>query len=51
MAKNKKKVSDSDKEKELKMYKKGFELLMEYFDSISDEEQRIVDKKLRKLGL
>lgn len=37
--------------KELKNYKKAYDLLMEYFDSISDEEQPIVDRKLKKLGL
>jgi len=32
-------------------YEAGFGLMMEYFDSISDEEQPIVDKQLSKLGL
>lgn len=32
-------------------YKKGFNLLMEYFDSISDEEKPKVDKQLKRLGL
>ena len=36
---------------ELLKYKKGFNLLNEYFDSISDEEQKIVGKKITKLGL
>ena len=32
-------------------YKKGFEEVMCYFDSISDEEKPKLDKKLKKLGL
>jgi predicted CopG family antitoxin len=32
-------------------YKKGFEILMEYFDSISDEEKEEVDKRLKEVGL
>lgn len=36
---------------ELEKYKKGFELLYPYFDSISDEEQIKVGKKLNKLKL
>lgn len=36
---------------ELKNYKKGFNILMKYFDSISDEEKPIVDRKLKRLGL
>jgi hypothetical protein len=40
----------SDLEKNLD-YKKGFEILHEYFPSIAQEEQESVDKKLRKLGL
>jgi len=32
-------------------YKKGFEILMEYFDSISDEEKPKVDARLKKVGL
>lgn len=32
-------------------YEKGFNILMEYFDSISDEEKPKVDKLLKKLGL
>lgn len=47
----------TDKEKiillkaELKRYKKGFTLLYQYFDSISDEEQIKIGKKLEKLNL
>lgn len=37
--------------KELKRYKKGFILLYQYFDSISDEEQIKVAKQLKKLNL
>jgi len=36
------------KDKEIK---KGFNLLMEYFDSISDEEKPKVDNDLKRLGL
>jgi hypothetical protein len=36
---------------ELRKYYYGFNELMEYFDSISEEEQPILDKKLKKLGL
>jgi len=32
-------------------YKRGYEILMEYFDSISDEEQPKVDKLLKEVGL
>lgn len=32
-------------------YKKGFNILMEYFDSISDEEKPDVDRRLKELGL
>lgn len=40
----------SDCEKNLN-YKKGFEILHEYFSSIPQEEQESVDKKLRNLEL
>ena len=36
---------------ETKDYKKGFEILSEYFDSIADEEKSSVHKKLKELGL
>ena len=32
-------------------YKKGYYLLLEYFDSISDDEKPKVDAKLKKVGL
>ena len=32
-------------------YKKAYEILIEYFDSISEEEQPIVDRALKKCGL
>jgi len=32
-------------------YKKGFDILAEYIDSISDEEQPKVYKKLKACGL
>lgn len=37
--------------KEVKRYSKAYSILAEYFDSISDEEQPKVSKKLQKLGL
>ena len=37
--------------KEHRKYKRGFEIMIEYFDSISDEEQPIVNRKLNRLGL
>jgi thiamine pyrophosphokinase len=36
---------------ELRKYYYGFNIIMEYFDSISDEEKPILHKKLSKLGL
>ena len=36
---------------ELKKYQEGFKILMEYFDSIADEEKPKVDKRLKRLGL
>jgi hypothetical protein len=38
-------LEDEDK------YKKGFEILMEYFDSISDEEKTKVDERLKEVLL
>jgi hypothetical protein len=32
-------------------YKKAYYLLMEYWDSISDEEKQIINKQLVELGL
>ncbi len=32
-------------------YKTGFNILMEYFDFIPDEEKKDVHKKLEELGL
>lgn len=37
--------------KERNRYRSGFNILYEYFDSISDEEQVYVDKKLKRLDL
>jgi predicted CopG family antitoxin len=31
-------------------YKKGFEILMEYFNSIADEEKEEVDQRLKEVG-
>lgn len=38
-------------ETEKARYKKGYEILMEYFDSISDEEKPEVSKRLEEVGL
>jgi len=32
-------------------YKRGFNILMEYWDSIADEEKPKVDRRLKRLGL
>ena len=32
-------------------YKKGFSILMDYFDSISEEEREEVDQRLKEVGL
>jgi len=32
-------------------FEKGFNILIEYFDSIADEEKEEVSRKLDKLGL
>jgi hypothetical protein len=37
--------------KERNKYMNGFNILYDYFDSISDEEKPKVDKQLTKLGL
>jgi 3,4-dihydroxy-2-butanone 4-phosphate synthase len=37
--------------KEADKYRKGFNLLLDYFDSISDEEQPKVSKQLERVGL
>ena len=37
--------------KEVNKYKKGFNILMKYYDSIYDDEQPLVDKRLKKIGL
>ena len=36
---------------ELEKYMKGFNILMEHFDSINDEDKLIVGKRLREIGL
>lgn len=32
-------------------YKKAYEILMEYWDSLPDEEKPRIDKELKKAGL
>jgi len=41
----------SELEDEKNKYQKGFEIMYEFFDSISDEQKPDVDKELKKLGL
>ena len=36
---------------ELTKYKKGFDILMGYFDSINDEEKQKVHERLKEIGL
>jgi hypothetical protein len=36
---------------ELEKYKKGYEAMMEYFDSIPEDEKPKLDLKLKTLGL
>jgi len=38
-------------QREIDKYKKAYDILMEYFDSISDEEKPKVAKQLKELGL
>ena len=38
-------------EKSESRYKKAYDILMEYWDCIPEEEQEIVHKKLMELGL
>ena len=38
-------------EKDLNRNKKGFDILMEYFDSISDEEKLKVHERLKEIDL
>ena len=35
----------------MEKYEQGFLILLEYFDSISDEEKPEVNKRLREIGL
>jgi hypothetical protein len=37
--------------KERDAYKKGFDLLMEYWDSLPDEDKPSINKKLEKWGI
>lgn len=37
--------------KERNRYKSGFNIMMEYWDSIHDEEQPYIDKRLKRLNL
>ena len=40
-----------EKESHLKKYKKGYYLIMEYWDILPDEDKHELQKKLEKLGL
>lgn len=51
MRKELKVLSVLEELKQLRNYKKGFYLLMEYWDSIADEEKPKLDKQLKRLGL
>ena len=46
-----KKIQLLKEEKDKPNYEKGFEILMEYFDCIPEEERAEVDKRLRKCNL
>tara|TARA_R110002111_G_scaffold200412_1_gene265729 strand:- start:420 stop:569 length:150 start_codon:yes stop_codon:yes gene_type:complete len=39
------------KQEKLSRYKKGFRIMMQYFDSISDEQKAICLKELEEVGL
>ena len=45
------KMQQSDLKKEIKKYKAGYNILIEYFDSIDKDERDKVNKKLNKIGL
>jgi hypothetical protein len=36
---------------EYEKYKKGFNILMDYFEDFNDFDKPIIDKKLKRLGL
>jgi hypothetical protein len=36
--------------KEFEEYKKAYLILMEYWDSLPDEEKPLIDKRLKKIG-
>ena len=44
-------MNEQDLIKELSRYKSAYNILIEYFDSIPDEEKVKIDKKLKKLNL
>jgi hypothetical protein len=46
-----KRIGEMSLQNELAKYRKGYEILMEYFDSISDEEKPKVDAELKAAGL
>jgi len=37
--------------KDMEKFQKAYQILMEYFDSIADEEKENVDERLKELGL
>jgi len=42
---------DISKLEKLDKYKEGFNIVMEYWDSLPDEEKPKIDRRLRNLGL
>lgn len=38
-------------DKDMNKYKKGFYLLMEYWDCLPEDEHKKLDKELKRLGL
>ena len=45
------KTTEIELKAELKRYKKAYKILIEYFDSIDENEQKKVSKKLTKINL
>jgi hypothetical protein len=41
----------SDSNVVISKYKEGYELLMEYWDSLPDDEKQDIHNKLKKIGL
>ena len=41
----------AEAEEQLKIYKKAFDVVMDYFDELSEESRVELDEKLKELGL